>query len=947
MKRTIYIFMLSALIAPLTRAETTERVYLSGIDFEHPVEWDFMVTGGMRANEWGTIGVPSQWELQGYGEYTYGRWYKEEGVDHPSMEEGFYKYAFDVPAALKGKVVDIVFGGVMTDTAVSINGQSAGPVHQGGFYQFKYRISDLLNYGEENLLEVHVKKHSDNPSINAAERMADWWLFGGIYRPVWLEVKPRAHIEHFAVDAKADGLLNTVVQLENLDCDAQLVIQLTPSDNTPRNLPYIQNVQQGTTNLVVSTKWDDIRPWSPEDPDLYTLTLSLKEGDKVIHEVSDRIGFRTLEFKKGDGIYVNGRRTVFKGINRHTFWPEGGRSTSERISRMDAEILKDMNINAVRTHYPPDPHFLDMCDELGLFFLDELAGWQNGYDDAIGARLVKEMVERDVNHPCIVIWDNGNEGGWNYNTDKLFSKYDPQDRIVIHPWADFNGWDAHHYPAYQTGVHRFNNGERVFFPGETLHGMYDQGHGAGLEDFWDKWTSSPLFAGAFMWAYNDCAVLRTDWTGEKKFDSNRYMAPDGIVGPHRELEGSVFTVKELWAPIRFEPRLITSSFDGSFIIRNTYQFNNLNTCRMAYQLIKIDSNGSGPGKAAAMKTGSIEIPDIKPGEARRIQMEMPDNFFEADVLSITAWDKHDREIYTWTWPIHRATEYAEKYVPHRDATEAASASETESSVTLKGSDISVTFEKSTGYITAVQRGDTEIPFGNGPVPLGMKAKVEEVEVMQNGDSAVLLIDYLGGIDRIIWTMTADGLLKMDMLCLTNARNDGGFDGGFIDDNITAFGLTFDYPEEKVKGMEWFGRGPYRVWKNRIPGTTFGLWDKDYNNTITGESFENLIYPEFKGYHAHMFFTKMRTANGPIGFYSENDNLFLRMLTPEEPEGRDRGRRTMPPFPEGDISFLYEIVAIQSFKPIAHHGPKSQPASIRIKVGDDGIPMKVWFDFREQ
>lgn len=939
MKKHWFALVCLTLTASTTFSTPTERIYLSGIDFEHPVEWDFMVTGGMRANEWGKIGVPSQWELQGYGEYTYGRWYKEKGKQ-PSKEEGFYKHTFHIPAELEGKVVDIVFGGAMTDTAVKINGQTAGPVHQGGFYQFKYRISNLLKYGEKNLLEVHVKKHSDNRSINAAERMADWWLFGGIYRPVWLDVKPQAHIEHVAVDPKADGSFSADIHLEGISGDAVIEAAITPIKGAGTFQPLESAVAKGAAAVEFIGSWEGVKPWSPEEPNLYLLTLKLKQDHQTLHEISQRIGFRTLEFKKGDGIYVNGIRTVFKGINRHTFWPEGGRSTSERISKMDAEILKDMNINAVRCHYPPDTHFLEQCDELGLYFLDELAGWQNGYDDEVGAKLAKEMIERDVNHPCIVIWDNGNEGGWNYNTDKLFSKHDPQNRIVIHPWADFNGWDTHHYPAYQTGIHRFNTGENVFFPGETLHGMYDQGHGAGLEDFWNKWTTSPLYAGCFMWAYNDCAVLRTDWTGEKKFDSNRYMAPDGIVGPHRELEGSVFTVKEIWAPIQFEPRRITTSFDGSFIIRNTYQFSNLDTCTMEYNLIRITPEGNATSELAK---GDIPLPDIQPGEARRIQMEMPACFFEADVLSITAWDQHGREIYTWTWPIHRAADYVEKFLPRRGNDKVASAVEEGNRITLKASGISVSFDKSTGHIASIKDTKKDIPFGNGPVPLGMKAQVEGTKIKQEDGNAVLIVDYSGGIDTITWTMTPDGLLKMDMLCLNKGQNDGGFDGSAGNDRVDTFGITFDYPEEKVKGMEWFGRGPYRVWKNRIPGTTFGLWSKDYNNTITGESFENLVYPEFKGYHANMLFTKMRTDDGAIGFYSENDNLFLRMLTPEEPEGRQR--RTMPSFPKGDISFLYEIPAIQSFKPVAHHGPNSQPASIRIKVGDDGIRMKIWFDFR--
>ena len=146
-------------------------------------------------------------------------------------------------------------------------------------------------------------------------------------------------------------------------------------------------------------------------------------------------------------------------------------------------------------------------------------------------------------------------------------------------------------------------------------------------------------------------------------------------------------------------------------------------------------------------------------------------------------------------------------------------------------------------------------------------------------------------------------------------------------------------------MEWFGRGPYRVWKNRIKGTNYNLWQKDYNNTITGESEYGLTYPEFKGYHANLYWATVQSDKAPFTVYAETDGVFLRMLTPEEPKGRQKGRHTMPGFPEGDISFLYDIPAIQSFKPTSQQGPHSQPGNIRIKVGDEGIRMILDFDFR--
>ena len=155
----------------------------------------------MNANQWKKIAVPSCWELQGFGKYDYG--FAKDSVR--GKENGLYKYNFNAPAAWKNKKINIVFEGVMTDAAVKINGVSAGEMHQGAFYAFKYDITALLKYGQNNLLEVTVAKHSANQSVNEAERKADFWIFGGIFRPVYLEVLPDTHIEDISIEAKKNG----------------------------------------------------------------------------------------------------------------------------------------------------------------------------------------------------------------------------------------------------------------------------------------------------------------------------------------------------------------------------------------------------------------------------------------------------------------------------------------------------------------------------------------------------------------------------------------------------------------------------------------------------------------------------------------------------------------------------------------------------------------------
>lgn len=944
--KTITTTLTLVLSAAICFGQQTKKIYLSGKDFENPVAWEFFCTDGQNSNTWTTINVPSNWELEGFGEYTYGRWYKELQQDEPSKEEAFYKHQFKVPKLYEDQQVRIVFGGVMTDTEVKVNGKLAGEVHQGGFYEFSYDISDLIAGDGVNLLEVHVKKHSDNSSVNNAERRADWWLFGGIYRPVWLEIKPKSHINHLAIDAKMDGNLNITLETENLPKNAYIVADIVAVTAPKKDFPA-QKSSMDNSKQTISFQWEDIALWTPETPHLYLLRLQLKKGDQLLHQVEERFGFRTLEFKLKDGIYLNGTKVVFKGINRHSLWPESGRSTTKELSIMDVNLIKDMNMNAVRMHYPPDDHFLDACDSLGLFVLDELAGWHGRYDEKTGAKLIKEMVDRDVNHPSVTIWDQGNEGGWTDALDAVFYQRDPQQRLVIHPWADYKGWDTHHYPTYLTGVHRFVNGENVFFPTEFMHGTYDNGHGAGLEDFWKRYSESPLFAGGFLWAFSDGAVLRSDWTGDTNYDSKGSLAADGILGPHREKEGSFYTVKQVWSPIQIDPLRITESFTGKLLISNGYLFSNLNSIKMQYKLMQLpDAMFYKDQNVQIIAEGELDLPSVLPGEKRNVTIALPSNFFDGDWLEIKATDSYGRTINTWTWPIHRPSYYSDKLIKKSTSKNAnASVTQTEQAVTLKAGGITVQIGKTDGLIKHISNASGEVPFNNGPIPIGFKAEVEKVAMSMEGDSAVCYIDYNGGIDHIKWTMYPDGRLKMHMLALKNAGRSNGFDGAFYQPDINIFGITFSYPEQGVEGMKWLGKGPYRVWKNRIKGTNFGFWEKEYNNTITGESFENLVYPEFKGYHANLVAASIQADKNSFKVFSESENVFIRLFTPEKPKNAFKGSRGHPEFPEGDISFLYEIPAMHSFKPVSQHGPNSQPTNIRIKSGDDGISMILWLDFR--
>ena len=243
----------------------------------------------------------------------------------------------------------------MTDTKVKINGESAGRIHQGSFYRFRYDITDMLKFGKENLLEVSVAKHSENEGVNEAERRSDFWIFGGIFRPVFLEAKPRTSIERIALDAKADGSFQMDVSLNNVHERMEVKAQIKSLSGEPVSPPFSIILDKDQTLAHLHTFAENIKPWTPESPNRYLVDIQLINYLDVVHEVSEKFGFRTVELRESDGIYVNGEKVIFKGVCRHSFRPNTGRTLNKQISIEDVNTIKDMNMNAVRmSHYPPE-----------------------------------------------------------------------------------------------------------------------------------------------------------------------------------------------------------------------------------------------------------------------------------------------------------------------------------------------------------------------------------------------------------------------------------------------------------------------------------------------------------------------------------------------------------------------------------------------------------------
>jgi len=883
--------------------ETITR-YLSGHGCDDAVKWDFLCSDGAGSGRWTKIDVPSCWELQGFGHYQYGDYIRQKkDGDFIARETGLYRHSFTVPSSWKGKHVEIVFEGVMTDADVSINGKSAGPVHSGAFYRFSYDISGILAYGKRNFLEVKVSKESFRESVNAAQRRGDYWNFGGIFRPVYLVCKPQAHIERIAIDARSDGSFKAECHVRNAPEGAIKKVDIKSRDGR-----IVASGKCNASVLKVECLADRPELWTAETPNLYIAEFSLCMSDgRILHREQTRFGFRTIESRYSDGVYLNGSRIEVRGVNRHCFRPESGRTLSHRCNLEDALLIKSMNMNAVRcSHYPPDADFLEICDSLGLYVIDEFNSWQHPMSTEDGWDLVYEMVTRDVNHPSILWWTNGNEGGFNFELEPQFFNYDPQHRPVLYPWANRNGYQTKHYCSYGT-TQDLIRGPELFMPTEFLHGLYDGGHGAGLDDYWKLMRSNPRHVGGFLWSLADEGVVRHDL--RDSIDCKMDFAPDGIVGPHGEKEGSYDAIRQIWCPVQI------SLEDGRIIAENRFNFINLSSCRFIFEYASIRDFSQ-----QILSKTSVNGPDAAPGDQARI--ELPAKPEEADILRVTVLDNFKRDLFTWVFPTSSS----------RREFKAASfeVSEREGELTVHaGGGCRWIFSKESGRLAAAYKDGREISLSNGPRLIAARQKGlnsdGELKVIGSRDRQFVEYQTFEDNGRFCGfsigsdSITANyehGQLQWAKWSFTDTGEAGLEYCYAYDGLVEEMGVTFDYPEDLVLSKRWIGNGPYRVWQNRTKGPQLGVWEVEYNDAIPGGSF---VYPEFKGFFSGVSEIEFRTSEGNI-FLSLPRDKYLGVFTP-----RDGENNNLFSLPRTGISIFDVIPSVRTkFKRTTSLGPSSMP-----------------------
>ena len=489
-----------------------------------------------NTSKWDDIPVPSNWELEGFGVPIYVNAsypFQKGNLNPPDIPDGYnpvgsYKRTFQLPKNWKGKELFIHFGAVKSAFYIWINGKKVG-YSQGSKLPAEFNISNFVKPGKNNIA-LEVYRWSDGSYLECQ----DFWRISGIERDVYLYTRPKVHIaDYFAKSSLTnnykDGVLDLAIQVKNGTTKKQkgsVQIELIKNNKTiyTINKEYLID-KKNEQKINVKTTIAQVKSWSAETPELYRLTIIIKDKKgKTLEVISRKVGFRTSEVKNGNYL-VNGQPILFKGVNRHEHDAKKGHVVSKEEMLLDIKIFKENNINAVRTsHYPNDPYWYELCDEYGIYVIDEANIESHGMGYGLDRTLannpkwlkshlerVSRMIERDKNHPSIVIWSLGNEAGNGYNMYEsyLLAKKMDDTRPTQYERAVYE-WNTDLFsPMYATpsAIEKYAKNTSRTKPLVQCEYAHAMGNSVGgFKEYWDLFEKYDKLQGGFIWDYVDQGI---------------------------------------------------------------------------------------------------------------------------------------------------------------------------------------------------------------------------------------------------------------------------------------------------------------------------------------------------------------------------------------------------------------------------------------------------------
>ena len=882
---------------------------------------------------WDDIPVPANWELEGYGVPIYvNHQYEFADYKAPVSDEiefidriypknpgqvpqnynpvGSYRRRFTIPENWDGRQIFIQFGAVKSAMYIWVNGKKVG-YSQGSKTPAEWDITEYLKKGE-NTLAVEVYRWSDGSYLECQ----DFWRISGIERDVYLYSTPKVRIRDFFVHADLDskyenGIFSLDVALKNhvsklRSGNYEVEYQLVDKQGEILALDSQKALINKKSELNLKFRKEISKPnkWTAETPNLYTLFISLKnKKGNTVEVLTSKVGFRKVEIK--DAVfYINGVATLIKGVNRHEHDQFKGHVVSEEGMLKEIALMKQFNINAVRnSHYPCDERFYELCDQYGLYITDEAnieshgmyygkhslaknSEWKEAHLD----RNIR-MVERDKNHPSVIVWSMGNEAGDGDNFTAVYKwikERDPSrpihyERAIMGPNTDL------YCPQYPGVKHlKAYAAKKQSLPMIISEYSHAMGNSTGnLVDLWDVIydENNTQLQGGYIWDWIDQALVKKDengidfWAyggdyGPHGMPSDNNFLVNGIISADYTPHPAMWEVKYAYQNVRFYPINLN---EGHFLIKNVHDFIDLKNYQIKW---KLSANGK------VLNSGMLDDFNLKAQTSKEVKLPISEINAEAgveyfvDFSVVMAIDQpfkpkgfevaHDQFQLPFSIAPVKA-EISNSKLKLKESSEILS---------ILADKFKITFDKSTGILNSYKIGGVELiqkglslNFWRAPNDNDKGSNmIERLGIWREVSNSPELIDFVSSqaksseinvkvkynlpqiksIQSVTYRISGDG--KIEISCSLKIGEKDLPD-------LPRFGLRLDLPVQ-FDNLEYFGRGPQENYIDRNSGTFVGL----YKSKVIDQYF-NYVRPQENGYKTEVRWFELTNENG-LGIHFE-------------------------------------------------------------------------------
>ena len=863
------------------------------------------------------ITVPGNWQLQGYGKMHYSDLWYNFPINPPYVPTenptGIYKRTFFVEESYRDKKIIIRFCGVDSAYHLWINGKEVG-YSKVARNESEFDITDLIRVGEENDVTVRVYQWSDGTYLEDQ----DMWWESGIFRDVELIGVPKDGINDYKVIADLDDeYKNGIFKVEAFLRTTKEVNVTFELVDAGENTVFTKTVVAKEGKACIDEVIADVNHWTAETPYLYKLFMTVEDDGQIVEVIPQNVGFRNIRLN-GETFLVNGVAIKFKGVNRHDYSPQNGRVISREEIEKDIILMKQFNINAIRTsHYPNSYYLYDLCDEYGMYLIAETDLECHGFeltgdykwitDDpswelAYVSRMTR-MIERDKNHPAIIFWSLGNESAFGCNFRKMTDVAHEMDPTrLVHYEGDFDVESADVYSTMYTWIENpkkpylmkdiIEKSKKPHIHCEYCHAM---GNGPGnLKDYQDLVYAHDKLQGGFVWEWFDHGIESFTESGEKYYryggdfgddPSNKDFCIDGLIMPDRTPSPGLYEYKKVIEPIT------TTAVDiqkGIINLLSRYDFANLDRFNLVYKVMEDD---------VILQTGFMAVPSIEaranrditlPYDLSAIKVKPGAHYYvniSYQLREDTSYASSGHELATAQFELPL---YKEGIMVRPEGI--LNVKKEHTTLHVKGANFSLDFNLVNGNLMNIVRDGMQVlskgprlTLWRAPISNDMEIidKLKKVYFLHLEHEVVMNIDYhMEGnilkveVDTINSTTNSAWHFKTKYVYTVYPSGDvlidvEGTPSGRVDlapDMLPRIGVSI-HLDKSMEHVRYFGMGPGENYADSKEAAQMGL----YANTVDG-LFTNYVIPQENGNHMGCKWVSMTNDRG-MGLLASTEGDF--------------------------------------------------------------------------